>query len=107
MTIPALGMRPGIPVIIAGQHGLQQPGTSRRKRRAHRLLQHAKGCPLPQHRRGEPGEPGYLGGGDLLDLVREPPLSPSAGGGAVPAGGRAAQIASLTAVTSSTSPRNR
>ena len=42
------------------------------------------------------------------ELRREPPLSPSAGGGtACPATGRAAQIASLTSLTSSTRAANR
>ena len=43
------------------------------------------------------GQLAYLGGGDLLELRREPSLSPLTGGGAIPAaGGQAAQIASLT-----------
>src|SRR6266702_6279080 len=78
VTVPAPGVRAGIPVVIAGQHSLQQPDAGRHQRGAHRLLQHAESGALAQHRSGEPGQLAYLRGGDLLDLRREPPLSPPA-----------------------------
>jgi len=40
-----LNVRAGVPIIVAGQNGLQQPGAGRGQRGAHRLLQHAKPAP--------------------------------------------------------------
>ena len=104
----ALDVRAGIPVPVAGQHRFQQPRAGRGQRGAHRLLQHPQRRALPEHPGGQPGQGCHLGGGDLGQAGQEPPLSPSAGGDtAGPAAGRAAQIASLTAVTSSTRAANR
>ena len=76
VAVRAFRVRPGVAVAAAGQHRFQQPGAGRGERRAHRLLQHAQPLPGPEHARGQPGQPAYLGGGDLLDPRREPPLSP-------------------------------
>ena len=77
--------------------GLQQRRAGGGQHGAHRLLQHGQPVPGAEHPRGQPRQPAYLGGGDLLEPRREPPLSPPAGGEAAPAvTGRAAQIASLT-----------
>src|SRR6266571_535891 len=45
VTGAALNLRAGVPVIAAGQNGLQQPGAGRGQRGAHRLLQHAEPAP--------------------------------------------------------------
>src|SRR5260370_35920685 len=101
-------MRARVPVTVAGQHGLEQAGAGGDQRRAHRLLQHAQGRAGAEPPGGQPGQRAYLGGGDLIEPRREPSLCPPAGGEPVPAvTGRAAQIASLTWLTSSTSAANR
>ena len=101
-----MGARVSVPA--AGQHGLQQPGTGPGQRGAHHLLGHPQARALAEQASSQRSQPAYLRGGDLRELRREPPLSPSGGGDAAgPATGRAAQIASLTALTSSTSAANR
>ncbi len=87
--------RPAVPV-LAGQHRFQQPGAGRGERGAHRDLQKAERLAAAQHARSQAGQLPYLGGGNLLEPRREPPLCPPGGRGAVLAAGRAAQIASLT-----------
>jgi len=99
-------MRAGVPA-AAGQHRFQQPGPGTGQRRPHRLLQHAQSGTGAEHPGGQAGQPAYLRGGDLLEPRREPPPFPPGERGAVPVAGRAAQIASLTCVTSSTSAANR
>ncbi len=48
-----LNVRAGVPIIVAGQNGLQQPGAGRGQRGAHRLLQHAKPAPGADRSRGQ------------------------------------------------------
>ena len=67
---PARG--PAYPVILLIQHRLQHRRARGGQRRAHSLLQHAQPQAAAEHARGQPGEPAYLGCGDLLDPRREP-----------------------------------
>jgi hypothetical protein len=106
MPVTAAGPRPAVSV-LAGQHRFQQPRAGAGERGPHRLLQHAQRLARAQHARGQAGQLAYLGGGDLLEPRREPPLSPPAGGEAAPVTGLTAQIASLTWLTSSTRDANR
>ena len=100
--------RPGVSVVLLVQHRLQQRRSRRRQRCAHRLLGHPQRGTGTQHARRQPGQPAYLGGCGLLKPCREPPLCPPGGRDPAPAvAGRAAQIASLTWLTSSTRSANR
>ena len=91
--------RPGRPPAAGHQPRPARPASPAPARRA---------APGAQQAGGHRSQLAYLRSGDLREVRREPPLSPSAGGGAACRGtGLAAQIASLTALTSSTKAANR
>ena len=110
MLLPAVDPRPAVPG-VGGQQLLQQLGAQLDHRGADRQLHRRHARAGAQRVGRQRGQPLYLGRERRGDLVAEPPFSSPvvAAGGAVAAGlgGRASQIASLTATICSVTSAKR